>query len=117
MPNSSKLAQIRAQYNAQQEALNARRREGIAHLIDSPVAHWCGVRENVLQVLRSNRDALTAQEAGAYAPVQPVAAVQLLYRRLGAGDARRRPQPGRAAKRDQQGDAIAAARASHWAVS
>ena len=80
MPNSSKLAQIRAQYNAQQEALNARRREGIAHLIDSPIAHWSGVRDNVLQVLRSNRDALTAQEAGAYATVQPVANTQFYFR-------------------------------------
>ena len=84
MPNSSSsskaLARIRAQYEAQQAALNARRYEGIKHLIESPVAHWSGVRENVLQVLRSNRDALTAQEAGAYAPVQPVANTQFYFR-------------------------------------
>lgn len=80
MPNSSKLAQIRAQYNAQQAALNARRREALTHLIDSPVAHWSGVRQDVLQVLRANRDALTAQDAGAYAPVQPVNNRQFYFR-------------------------------------
>ena len=84
MPNSSSsskaLARIRAQYEAQQAALNARRYEGIKHLIESPVAHWSGVREDVLQVLRSNRDALTAQDAGAYAPVQPVANTQFYFR-------------------------------------
>ena len=80
MPNSSKLAKIRAQITAQQAALSARRREAIAHLIDSPIAHWCGVRQDVLQTLRANRDAFTAQEAGAYAPVTPVANTQFYFR-------------------------------------
>jgi len=49
-------------------------------LIDSPVAHWCGVSERTLQVLRANRDAMTAQEAGAYAPVTPVSNAQFYFR-------------------------------------
>jgi len=82
MPNTSSkaLARIRAQYEAQQAALNARRYEQLKHLIESPVAHWSGVREDVLQVLRSNRDAMTAQDSGAFAPVEPVANTQFYYR-------------------------------------
>ena len=82
MPNTSSkaLARIRAQYEAQQAALNARRYEQLKHLIESPVAHWSGVRENVLQILRANRDALTAQDAGAFAPVQPVNNRQFYFR-------------------------------------
>jgi len=72
MPNSSKLAKIRAQYEAQQAAINARRYEQLKHLFENPVAHWSGVTERTLQILRANRDALTAQEAGAFAPVQPI---------------------------------------------
>ena len=72
MPNSSKLAKIRAQYEAQQAALNARRYENLKHLFENPVVHWSGVTERTLQILRANRDALTAQEAGAFAPVQPI---------------------------------------------
>jgi len=85
MPNSSSsssktLARIRAQYEAQQAALNARRYENLKHLIESPVAHWSGVSERTLQVLRANRDAFTAQDAGAYAPVQPVNNRQFYFR-------------------------------------
>jgi len=71
MPNTSSkaLARIRAQYDAQQAALNARRRAHLAHLIDSPVAHWSGVRQDVLEVLRSNRDVLNSDESGSITPV------------------------------------------------
>jgi len=72
MPNTSSkaLARIRAQYDAQQAALNARRRAHLAHLIDSPVAHWSGVRSDVLATLRSNRDVLNSDEpTGSITPV------------------------------------------------
>ena len=82
MPNtSSKLARIRAQYDAQQAALNARRYEGIKHLIESPIAHFSGVRQDILTVLRTNREAFTAQDAGAFAPVTPVAGSQFFFPR------------------------------------
>ena len=47
MPNtttSRQLARIRAQYEAQQARIAARRRAHLAHLIDSPIAHFSGVR-------------------------------------------------------------------------
>jgi len=72
MPNTSSkaLARIRAQYDAQQAALNARRRAHLAHLIDSPVGHWSGVRSDVLATLRSNRDVLNSDEpTGSITPV------------------------------------------------
>jgi len=71
MPNSSSkaLARIRAQYDAQQAALNARRRANLSHLIDSPVGHWSGVRSDVLATLRSNRDVLNSDESGSITPV------------------------------------------------
>ena len=74
MPNSSSkaLARIRAQYEAQQAAINARRYEQLKHLFENPVAHWSGVTERTLQILRANRDALTSQSNGAFAPVQPI---------------------------------------------
>jgi hypothetical protein len=82
MPNTSSkaLARIRAQYEAQQAALNARRYEALKHLIESPVAHWSGVSERTLQVLRANRDALTSQDNGAFAPVQTVSNAQFYFR-------------------------------------
>ena len=83
MPNTSSkaLARIRAQYEAQQAALNARRYEGIKHLIESPIAHFSGVRQDVLTVLRANREAFTAQDNGAFAPVTPVAGSQFFFPR------------------------------------
>lgn len=72
MPNTSSkaLARIRAQYDAQQAALNARRRAQLAHLIDSPQAHWSGVRQDVLAILRSNRDVFNSENTtGAVTPV------------------------------------------------
>jgi len=82
MPNTSSkaLARIRAQYEAQQAALNARRYEALKHLIESPTAHWSGVSERTLQVLRSNRDALTSQNNGAFAPVEVVSNAQFYFR-------------------------------------
>jgi len=82
MPNTSSkaLARIRAQYEAQQAAINARRYEQLKHLIESPVAHWSGVSERTLQILRANRDALTSQSNGAFAPVQPVNNRQFYFR-------------------------------------
>jgi len=82
MPNSSSkaLARIRAQYEAQQAALNARRYEALKHLIESPVAHWSGVSERTLQILRANRDALTSQDNGAFAPVEVVNNSQFYFR-------------------------------------
>ena len=67
MPNSTtsrQLARIRAQYDAQQAALNARRYEQLKRFIESPQAHWCGVSERTLAILRSNRDMLTSSEYG-----------------------------------------------------
>jgi hypothetical protein len=82
MPNSSSkaLARIRAQYEAQQARIAARRYEQLKHLIETSTAHWSGVSERTLQVLRANRDALTAQDAGAFAAVQPVSNAQFYYR-------------------------------------
>ena len=67
MPNtttSRQLARIRAQYDAQQAALNARRYEHLKRFIESPQAHWCGVSERTLAILRSNRDMFTSSEYG-----------------------------------------------------
>ena len=67
MPNtttSRQLARIRAQHDAQQAALNARRYEMLKHLSESHQAHWCGVSERTLAILRSNRDMLTSSEYG-----------------------------------------------------
>ena len=85
MPNTSSkaLARIRATYEAQQAALNAKRRQQLAHLIDSPAGHWSGVRSDVLAVLRANRDALTAQEElGIKATITPVSNAQFYNPRL-----------------------------------
>ena len=84
MPNSSSkaLARIRAQYDAQQAAINARRRALLSHLVESPINHWSGVRQDVLEVLRSNRDALTSIDNGAYAPVEVVSNSQFFFPRL-----------------------------------
>ena len=84
MPNSTtsrQLARIRAQYDAQQAALNARRYEGLKHLIESPVAHFSGVRQDVLVQLRANRDAFTAQDAGLNMPVTTVSNSQFFFPR------------------------------------
>ena len=67
MPNtttSRQLAKIRAQYDAQQAALNTRRYEQLKRFIESPQAHWCGVSERTLAILRSNRDMFTSSEYG-----------------------------------------------------
>ena len=72
MPNSTtsrQLAIIRAQYDAQQAALNTRRYDLIKGLIESPQAHWCGVSERTLKTLRSNRALLRSNEYGCNAPV------------------------------------------------
>ena len=72
MPNSTtsrQLAKIRAQHDAQQAALNARRYNLIKGLIESPQAHWCGVSERTLATLRSNRELLRSSEYGCNAPV------------------------------------------------
>ena len=84
MPNSTtsrQLARIRAQYDAQQAALNARRYEGLKHLIESPIAHFSGVRQDVLVQLRANRDAFTAQDAGINIPVSTVRNSQFFFPR------------------------------------
>jgi hypothetical protein len=84
MPNtttSRHLARIRAQYDAQQAALNARRYEGLKHLIESPIAHFSGVRQDVLVQLRANRDAFTAQDAGLNMPVSTVSNSQFFFPR------------------------------------
>ena len=84
MPNtttSRQLARIRAQYDAQQAALNARRYEGLKHLIESPIAHFSGVRQDVLVQLRANRDAFTAQDAGLNMPVSTVSNSQFFFPR------------------------------------
>ena len=84
MPNtttSRQLARIRAQYDAQQAALNARRYEGLKHLIESPIAHFSGVRQDVLVQLRANRDAFTAQDAGLNMPVTTVSNAQFFFPR------------------------------------
>ena len=84
MPNtttSRQLARIRAQYDAQQAALNARRYEGLKHLIESPIAHFSGVRQDVLVQLRANRDAFTAQDAGLNMPVSTVSNAQFFFPR------------------------------------
>ena len=84
MPNtttSRQLARIRAQYEASQARIAARRRAHLAHLIDSPIAHFSGVRQDVLVQLRTNRDALTSQDNGAFAPVTPVATSQFFFPR------------------------------------
>ena len=84
MPNtttSRQLARIRAQYDAQQAALNARRYEGLKHLIESPIAHFSGVRQDVLVQLRANRDAFTAQDAGFNQPVTTVSNAQFFFPR------------------------------------
>ena len=84
MPNSTtsrQLARIRAQYDAQQAALNARRYEGLKHLIESPVAHFSGVRQDVLVQLRANRDAFTAADAGLNMPVTTVSNSQFFFPR------------------------------------
>jgi hypothetical protein len=84
MPNtttSRQLARIRAQYDAQQAALNARRYEGLKHLIESPIAHFSGVRQDVLVQLRANRDAFTAQDAGLNMPVTTVSNSQFFFPR------------------------------------
>ncbi len=84
MPNSSSkaLARIRAQYDAQQAAINTRRRALLSHLVESPINHWSGVRQDVLTVLRSNRDSLTSIDNGAYAPVEVVSNSQFFFPRL-----------------------------------
>lgn len=85
MPNSSSskaLARIRAQYDAQQAALNARRRAQLAHLIDSPQAHWSGVSERTLATLRANRDALTSAEGRNDAAVKYVSQTSYYFPRL-----------------------------------
>ena len=84
MPNtttSRQLARIRAQYDAQQAALNARRYEGLKHLIESPIAHFSGVRQDVLVQLRANRDVFTAQDAGLNMPVTTVSNSQFFFPR------------------------------------
>ena len=84
MPNSTtsrQLARIRAQYDAQQAALNARRYEGLKHLIESPIAHFSGVRQDVLVQLRANRDAFTAQDTGLNMPVTTVSNSQFFFPR------------------------------------
>ena len=84
MPNtttSRQLARIRAQYDAQQARIAGRRRAQIAHLIDSPIAHFSGVRQDVLVQLRANRDAFTAQEAGLNKPVTTVSNSQFFFPR------------------------------------
>ena len=84
MPNSTtsrQLARIRAQYDAQQAALNARRYEGLKHLIESPIAHFSGVRQDVLVQLRANRDVFTAQDAGLNMPVTTVSNSQFFFPR------------------------------------
>ena len=84
MPNSTtsrQLARIRAQYDAQQAALNARRYEGLKHLFESPIAHFSGVRQDVLVQLRANRDAFTAQDAGVNKPVTTVSNSQFFFPR------------------------------------
>ena len=84
MPNtttSRQLARIRAQYDAQQAALNARRYEGLKHLIESPIAHFSGVRQDVLVQLRANRDAFTAQDDGLNMPITTVSNSQFFFPR------------------------------------
>ena len=84
MPNtttSRQLARIRAQYDAQQAALNARRYEGLKHLIESPIAHFSGVRQDVLVQLRANRDAFTDADAGINKPVTTVSNSQFFFPR------------------------------------
>ena len=86
MPNSSSkaLARIRAQYDAQQAALNARRYEGLKHLIESPIAHFSGVRQDVLAQLRSNRDVLNGRDYSINNPVllvKPVSNSQFFFPR------------------------------------
>ena len=84
MPNtttSRQLARIRAQYDAQQAALNARRYEGLKHLIESPIAHFSGVRQDVLVQLRANRDAFTDADAGINKPVSTVSNSQFFFPR------------------------------------
>jgi len=84
MPNtttSRQLARIRAQYDAQQAALNARRYEGLKHLIESPIAHFSGVRQDVLVQLRANRDAFTDADAGINKPITTVSNAQFFFPR------------------------------------
>ena len=84
MPNTSSkaLARIRAQYEAQQARIAARRYEQLKHLIDSPAGHWSGVRQDVLVQLRANRDAFTDAEAGINKPVTTVSNAQFFFPRL-----------------------------------
>ena len=87
MPNtttSRQLARIRAQYDAQQARIAARRRAQIAHLIDSPIAHFSGVRQDVLVQLRSNRDVLNGRDYSVNNPVllvKPVSNAQFFFPR------------------------------------
>ena len=85
MPNSTtsrQLAKIRAQYEAQQAAINERRRALLSSITNSPQVHWCGVSERTISTLRSNREALTSIENGAYAPVSPVSQSSYYFPRL-----------------------------------
>ena len=85
MPNSTtsrQLAIIRAQYEAQQAALNTRRYDLLKRFIESPQAHWCGVSERTLATLRSNRELLRSNEYGCNAPVTYVSETAYYFPRL-----------------------------------